>query len=226
MDDHPLNSQPIPEADRHSEDQRVTSQINPLWQLHDHLTVQQAAALIGGHDPAEVKVWGVGSDSSIYAPLSALMNAINGGSLAARKQNIAFTNWNSEYECMVKDEQDELDPAQTTIARTDLIAWLRARGFRSGFFFPDPDQGQDYLDPQHPRYAPKLAAAVKAWQATTTAGKSSPKKALEKWLREHAAEFGLTDDEGNPINQAIEDCSKVANWQMSGGAPSSSNQTS
>ena len=31
--------------------------------------------------------------------------------------------------------------------------------------------------------------------------------------------FGLTDEEGNPINQAIEECSKVANWNPGGGAP-------
>ena len=63
-----------------------------------------------------------------------------------------------------------------------------------------------------------LAAAVKAWQAVTDPKGKSPKQALDKWLREHAADFGLTDDEGNPVNQAIEDCSKIANWQPGGGA--------
>ena len=66
--------------------------------------------------------------------------------------------------------------------------------------------------------AVKLAASVKAWQAITNAGKRSPKQALDKWLREHAAEFGLTSEDGSPIENAIQECSKVANWNTKGGA--------
>ena len=80
----------------------------------------------------------------------------------------------------------------------------------------------DFLEPLNPRYAPKLAAAVRAWQAVTDAGKKSPKQALDKWLREHAAEYGLTNEEGKPIETAIEECSKVANWNQMGGAPKTS----
>jgi hypothetical protein len=111
----------------------------------------------------------------------------------------------------------------TTVSRDDLVAWLASRGVRTGFFFPNvkPSDEPDFLSRDNDRYAPKLAAAVRAWQAVTDPGKKSPKQALEKWIREHAAEFGLTDDDGNPVNQAIEECSKVANWQQSGGAPKS-----
>jgi hypothetical protein len=44
--------------------------------------------------------------------------------------------------------------------------------------------GQDYLDPNNPRYAPKLAAAVRAWIAAdgNSAGHRSPKYFLRKWL--------------------------------------------
>lgn len=77
----------------------------------------------------------------------------------------------------------------------------------------------DYLDPNHPRYAPKLAAAVRAWQAVTDAGGKHPKQALAKWLRENAAEFGMTDDGGKPNETGIEEAAKVANWQPGGGAP-------
>lgn len=109
----------------------------------------------------------------------------------------------------------------STVEVDSLKRWLRGRGFTTGFFFPEgTSDTPDYLDPQHPRYAPKLAAAVCAWQAVTDPGKTSAKKALDKWLREHAAQFDLTDDEGNPVNQAIEECSKVANWNQKGGAPS------
>jgi len=108
---------------------------------------------------------------------------------------------------------------QSTVHVPALKEWLRERGFASGFFFPREGEMPDYLDPRNPRYAPKLAAAVRAWEAVTEPGTKSPKKALDKWLREHAAEFGLADDEGLPKNQAVEDCSKVANWQPGGGAP-------
>ena len=83
----------------------------------------------------------------------------------------------------------------------------------------DSNRHNGHLDPKNPRYAPKLAAAVRAWQAVTDPGKVSPKKALTKWLREHAAEFGLSDDEGKPNETGIEEVAKVANWQPGGGAP-------
>lgn len=82
----------------------------------------------------------------------------------------------------------------------------------------DANDSHGYLDPKNPRYAPKLAASVKAWQAVTDPRGRSPKKALDNWLREHAADFGLMGDDGIPVNTAIEECSKVANWQPGGGA--------
>jgi hypothetical protein len=113
-----------------------------------------------------------------------------------------------------------VDFLRSTVEVESLKQWLKHRGFSTGFFFPaGSGDAPDYLDPQNPRYAPKLAAAVHAWLAVTDSGKKSPKQALEKWLRENAARFGLVDDDGNPVNQAVEDCSKVANWNQSGGAP-------
>ena len=107
----------------------------------------------------------------------------------------------------------------STVMVDDLREWLRGRGISSGFFFPEPETQRDYLDRKHERYAPKLAAAVSAWEnAKVTSGKS-PKSQLLKWLREHAAEFGLTDEEGNQNQQGIEEVAKVANWQPGGGAP-------
>ena len=107
-----------------------------------------------------------------------------------------------------------------------LRSWLDVRGIRSGFFFPAPIDSADYLEKKNPRYAPKLAMAVRAWQAVTDAGKKTPKQALEKWIREHAAEYGLVDDEGIPVVAAVEECSKVANWNPSGGAPKTPNYQS
>jgi hypothetical protein len=106
----------------------------------------------------------------------------------------------------------------STVNAVSLKKWLRSKGITKGFFFPELVATLDFLDPTHPRYAPKLAAAVKAWQAVIDPVKKSPKQALGKWLREHAVEFGLTNEEGQPIETAIEECSKVANWDAKGGA--------
>jgi len=107
---------------------------------------------------------------------------------------------------------------RSTVNVESLKKWLRLKGFTTGFFFPTLIETMDFLDLLNQRYAPKLAAAVKAWQAVTDTGKRSPKQALDKWLREHATEFGLTNEDGKPIENAIEECSKVANWNTKGGA--------
>lgn len=108
---------------------------------------------------------------------------------------------------------------KTMIGVDDVREWLERKGFNTGFFFPEATDAPDYLDKKNPRYAPKLAAAVRAWQSVTVPNGKHPKQALAKWLREHAAEFSLTDDEGKPNETGIEEAAKVANWQPGGGAP-------
>lgn len=107
----------------------------------------------------------------------------------------------------------------TTVSVDSLRDWLANRGVRTGFFFPNASAAPDYLNPEHPRYAPKLAAAVHAWLAVDDPRGRPPKQALEKWLNEHARKFGLSDESGRPNRQGIQECAKVANWQPSGGAP-------
>ena len=107
----------------------------------------------------------------------------------------------------------------TTVQVSELRKWLAGRGFKGGFFFPDATDAPDYLDPSNPRYAPKMAAAVRAWQEVTDPSGKHPKQALAKWLRENAAKFGMTDEEGKPNETGIEEAAKVANWQPGGGAP-------
>ena len=50
------------------------------------------------------------------------------------------------------------------------------------------------------------------------------KQDLTKWLNLHAAEYGLTNDEGEPNKQAVEEVAKVANWNTKGGAPKTPGQ--
>jgi hypothetical protein len=117
----------------------------------------------------------------------------------------------------------EPERQSTTINRKDLIEWLRSRGHTTGFFFPDvASNAPDYLNSKAPSYAPKLAAAVNAWtvvQAMTDTKGKTVKQLLMKWLRENAATYGLTDEEGNVNETGIEEVAKVANWATGGGAP-------
>lgn len=177
--------------------------------------------------------------SDLTAVEIALTNAINAGKLKATIRRDARLQAWDELPNFGESARplDPIDPMEippqyqsmviyceapawdkTTIDREDLIEWLRSRGHTKGFFFPEESNSPDYLNPSNPRFPRKLAAAVHAWLAVADPGAKTPKQALDKWLRENAARFGLTNDEGNPINTAIEECSKVANWQPEGGA--------
>ncbi len=183
-----------------------------FWRLCDVLTIDQAANLIIGQLPGEREAMErngaemLPSSAQKYfteleAATSALLGAINLG-----KVGVVEARTDNEFESVIK------------VKTEDVRKWLATRGVKSEFFFPVGLDLPDYLDSTNPRYAPKLAAAIRAWQAVTDPGKRSPKQAIDKWLREHAAEFGMVDDDGNPVNLAVEECSKIANWQPGGGA--------
>ena len=226
--------------------------INPLWDLVDPLTVEQAAALIAGFDPNSIHVSGnffenletglTDSDGItwVQTAFTALVNAINARLLQARLRYDAEPRYVAGIDNLKErsyfggEDVTEVEDWATdssyvigkipnwtlsTVGREHLQKWLETKGIRTGYFFPTATDAPDYLDPNNPRYAPKLAATVRAWQAVTHPGTRTPKQALEKWLREHASEFGMVDDDGNPTNQAVEECAKVANWNQGGGAP-------
>ena len=173
---------------------------------------------------------------------NALKNDINGGKLKATIRHDARLREFGESPGIAERVQqgvlvDEGDPErgfstppfiyretpnwkETTVDRSDLVAWLESRGFNTGFFFPKvASSSPNYLNPKHPRYAPKLAAAVRVWRATEDTGGKTAKQAIRKWLREHATQFGLTGEDGLPVKSAIEAIAKIANWQPEGGAP-------
>jgi hypothetical protein len=183
------------------------------WRLCDELSVVQAALLIVGEDPGTHDVidqQGAANKPEGYAAAkAALVNAISRKRLRA---NIV------EYE-------DVAEPSwhQTTVLVEDLRVWLRSRGINMGFFFPEQQTDPDYLSQFHDNYSPKLAAAIEAWKAVSgddqlRRGKSV-KQAMIIWLRQHANEFGLTKEDGNPNEQGIEEVAKIANWDTKGGSP-------
>lgn len=194
------------------------------WRLCDELTIEQAALLIVGEDPngryfhvegTSIDLQPEGYVQAKSAISSALRSSLIKGNVTPK------TRYDAESNASVSIDRS-IDASNSSIEVESLRAWLKSRGFSSGFFFPTATDQPDYLNSAHPRYAPKLAAAVNAWLAVTDPSKKTPKQALEKWLRENAAKYGMADEDGHPMVTPIEDCSKVANWNTSGGAPKSS----
>lgn len=199
-------------------------EISEYWRLCDEPTIQQATLLMIGYDPAseeaDCEQWLIHARPAGYeAVKQALSSALRKGSIEGRHVPL-FRDYVTGHP--LQEMPDTTDIEQSTIARDSLVEWLRSRGVNTGFFFPvqaSDSSEPAYLNPRHPRYSGKLAAAVSAWLSVTETGGKSPKQALEKWLREHSAGYGMTDESGNPVKQAVEDCAKVANWEQSGGAP-------
>lgn len=196
-------------------------EISDFWRLPFELTVQQAALLVVGVDPSgnehACEDWKVQERPRGYEAVKQGISA----ALRARKitgKNVPLPDLDFNQN-PVGVLEGTTDVKQSFVDRDSLVAWLASRGIRTGFFFPPAPDEPDYLDPNNPRYAPKLAAAVRAWQAVTETVGKTPKQALEKWIREHAAEFGLSDEDGMPNKTGIEEVAKIANWKPSGGAP-------
>jgi len=196
------------------------------WRLCEQLTVVQAALLIAGFDPSEDgnEVYVEGRDPHNHPPgYDAAKAAVSAALLSGGIEGRLVPEY--EYDIngnVIGEERNSIDVQKSVVSVDSLHKWLSGRGFRSGFFFPEGRDNPEYLDPSHPRYAPKLAAAVKAWEETVdpeSVGGKTPKQALMKWLREHASEYGLTDEDGKPNETGIDEISKVANWKPGGGAP-------
>ncbi len=197
-------------------------QISDYWRLVDDLTVLQAALLAAGEDP-EKNESNIIQDPKymprrVYPISIAISQALRKGHIKGK--NVGMPTFD-DYGNGCYPDPETTSITDSTVERDSLTEWLASRGIRTGFFFPEKQETgtPDYLDPNHPRYAPKLAAAVKAWLANPEIRGKTKKQAIDKWAREHAAQFGLTNDDGLPIEKAMEEIAIVANWNTSGGAP-------
>jgi hypothetical protein len=182
------------------------------WKFAEQVTANVAIGLICDFDdPADIPF----ELPDKYEAISfALTRAIFTGKLKACN----FRNTNAEVIGFVYTDLSEL-----TVEVTDLKSWLLSIDYRPEFFFPDAAQltgSPEYLNKHHPRYSPKLAAAVNVWLAMEDdkllKGKAT-KAAITYWLKSRYEELGLTHN-GNMSIQGIEDCAKVANWNSKGGA--------
>lgn len=197
------------------------------WRLCDELSVKQAALLIADCDPSEyeyVEKWNMEKRPKGYeAAKHALFGGLKGGQIGGELVPMAEYDINGNE---VGNLAGTIEINRSFVVVESVREFLAGRGFASGFFLTRTSTAPDYLNPKHPRYAPKLSAAVQAWLAVTDAHGKHPKQALEKWLREHASNYGLSDEEGKPNETGIAEIAKVANWQMTGGAPKTPSEKS
>ena len=199
------------------------------WLLAEELTIVQAALLMAGEDPSSLASEVERQADNMRPPrYEAAKHAIKNALLKDHIQGelIPATEYDRN-DNPIGSIRGSVDIHLSLVNVESLRGWLKERGFRSGFFFPASMSEPDYLDPKNDRYAPKLAAAVGAWLATAnprTLQGRHPKQALMKWLRENAAAFGFTDDEGKPSENTLDEIAKIANWKPTGGAPKTPGQ--
>lgn len=192
------------------------SRIN-RWKMADHLNVFQISLLMAGYDPSvyedvRFENWDDEVKIEINPYITAIKNAVIGESIKCVRE---YDSWGNEQ---------LINWYMSIIDIKSMTQWLKAQGVHDEFFVvADKDETSKISDDMSEFYAPKLAAAVKAWTIVSSnrsllRGKS-PRKAIEDWLHEHAAEYDLINKDGKPNKLGIEEISKVANWKPTGGAP-------
>lgn len=193
-----------------------------IWKLVETVSVVEATLLILEIEPQGLScsVEDLADDQKpegYLATRSALESSIHNNRLkgemstAVVEMPIAAT----------KEDYRRLQFHSSFVDARDLARWLALREYSCSTFPAPAEQTTGFRDRNHPRYAAKLTAAVEAWEAFDESSDESgtPKQRLMKWLRLNAARFGLTGDNGAPMENVIEELAKVANWATSGGAP-------
>lgn len=212
----------------------MTTGLNGIdyWKFAKQLSIVQAALLTIGIDPSDcqeyIDHWNAQDRPVGYdALISALKTDVLSGDIPARLVRTGETVTICDPDGLPIDGKwvadETINLHETTIRVADLKIWLKSNGVTDCFFYTSEDEiTAKYLERDNTFYAPKLAAAVTAWEHITKNPEllknKSPKQALEKWLRENAKDYGLTKDDGTPNEQGIGEIAKVANWNISGGA--------
>lgn len=187
-----------------------------FWRLADELTIIQAALLICGYDPTDLQGDVNCNDKNYPDGYVAIKHALT----SAAKSEVLGSRETKVY--CDRDSDYYIDDDLALLNVDELKKWLLSKGIRKHFFFfPEEPEGE-FLSSAHPRYSPKLAAAVRAWQAMEhdNLPAKTPKQSVKKWLRLHCTKYSLSDDDGKPMESAIEEIAKIVNWNPKGGAPS------
>ncbi|MCB2112410.1 MAG: hypothetical protein KDD85_02550 [Parvularculaceae bacterium] len=189
------------------------------WRLCDQLSLVQAALLMSGHDPSNIEHE---VERRAFAKQPPGYAACRQALIAAIETKCLRGYLDYDEGCDINgNSYSSLDAERSYVLTEGIGDWLFNRGVRSNFFLPESEAPKEYLDPANERFAPKLAAAIRAWEAVgdDRTIKGTPKQRLEKWLRLHAPEYGLTQKDGKPNESAIQQIAKIANWNLRGGAP-------
>ena len=190
--------------------------MHPLdyWTTANALNVYQLSLLMAYYDPSDFDQhyagnWSKAAKATTNVHIVAIKNAVTAGIITPSVR--------------VLHDEGGIDWGDTLISVPDFREWLTSRGITGTLFHHRVSRDDDIADNCGPFYAPKLRAAVDAWMAVTIEPElwrgKSPKKALEAWLRENAATYGLVNKDGSPNTTGIEEIAKVANWKPTGGAP-------
>lgn len=195
-----------------------------VWRWCDELTITQAALLANGLDPGVeccyVEKLDIGKRPGGYeAAKHAITRALKTGRINGEVTLETTQDFNgNEYPL-----EGTVDVTSSIVDVDSLKTWLETeRGVRPAFFFPAVESKTipDYMNPKHLRYSPKLAAAVRVWQAMEDENLLRGKpvmSAMNDWMEMRYKELELIW-KGEINKTAIAECAKIANWKTEGGA--------
>lgn len=113
----------------------------------------------------------------------------------------------------------EPDWSRSIIKVDDFKEWMRRRGRRPTFFFPDVEGDRDaFRNPAHEHFSAELDIAMTIWQALLPERKyvGGVKAAIEAWISENPEAWKGEE----PISVAAKDrITTLVNWNKGGGAP-------
>jgi hypothetical protein len=207
-------------------------EISNSWRLCDEYTVVQAALLFAGCSPdsnegTQCEEWKPHERPYGYeGAKQSISSALRKGLISGTNVEITEFDWNSNP---CGEIPNTTDLKFSFVERDSLVLWLRSKGVTTGFFFPNVSTDiPGYLDPNNKRFAPKLAAAVKAWEAmedVNLLGNLKPKMAMERWLEVNYKALKLVQKQssvkdgysiGDMSKSAVKDVAAFANWETDG----------
>lgn len=197
---------------------------HPIWLLAPETSIVEAALLTVNVEPQGVSTFLENWEENQYpegyvAAREAITSAISRKEIEGRIEPVYVRdNMGSVVDSFGTDYQS------SRVALRSLREWLRDEGYVETCLKLPVARTEGFRDPDHPRYSPKLAAFVAAWEEfdEAIAKSGTAKQKLEIWLRKNAARFDLLDEEGKPRETLIGRLAQVANWAPTGGAPKKS----